>query len=124
MMPTTSAASTPSRRVTMSASNMSRLPDRRARRARGGLRARLAEAGDLQRVAHRHEAVRAADLRLQRRDARAHELDHPAATGAHQMIVLLAGVDVLVEEAAAPQALLAGEAALHQQIQVAVHRGA
>src|SRR5262245_49363230 len=98
MMPTTRAASTPSRRVTISASNMDRPGGRNGRRhpalqARGGLRAAVAEAGDLQGVAHRHEAVRAADLRLQRRDSRADELDDPAAAGAHQVVVMLPGVN-------------------------------
>src|SRR6185295_17065486 len=104
MMPTTRAASTPSRSATISASNMDHPPRRRrrrdaVRRRRGGFRAAEAEARDLQRVPHRHEAVRTADLRLQGSDPRADELHHPAAAGAHQMIVLLAGVNVLVEEA-------------------------
>jgi hypothetical protein len=39
------------------------------------------------------------------------------------MVVLLPGVHVLVEVAAAAQPLLAGQAALHQQVEVAVHGG-
>ena len=71
-----------------------------------------------------NEAVGAADLGLQRGDARAHELHHPAALGAHQVVVALAVVDVLVEEPVAPQAYLAHQAAVHQQVQVAVDGGA
>src|SRR5690348_8009805 len=124
MIPTTRAASTPSRSVTISASNMDGL-----RRARGGaglrrLRAEIAEAGDLERVPRRHEAVGAADLGLERRDPRAHELHHPAAPGAHEVVVLLARMDVLVKESPAPQPLFPGQAALDQEVQVAVHRGA
>src|SRR5215210_4571037 len=125
MMPTTRAASTPSRKVTISASNMGRSPRRRSRRRQRaqGFRAKVAQAGDLQRVPRRHETVSAADLPLERRDTLADELDDPAAAGAHQVVVLLAGVDVLVKEAPAAQPLLAGEPALHQQVEVAVHRG-
>src|SRR5436309_8915441 len=122
MIPTTRAASTPSRRVTMKASNMGRhLPARLSRVGRGGrLRAAVAQAGDLQRVARRDEAVGAADLPLQRRDPQADELHHPAAAGAHQVVVLLAEVHVLVEETPAAQPLLARQAALHQQVEVTV----
>src|SRR5687767_2246698 len=101
MMPTTSAASTPSRNVTISASNMGRPSgshgQRRRRRKyfRGFLGAGVAEAGDLQRVVGGHEAVGPADLRLERHDARAHELDHPPAARAHEMVVLLPGMNVL-----------------------------
>src|SRR5215203_867373 len=130
MMPTTRAASTPSRRVTISASNMDRPPHRRMHRRRqttalalGGFRATVAEARDLQRVPRWHKTVSAADLRLQRRDARADELDDAPATHAHQVVVLLPGVDVLVEEAPAAQPLLAGEPALHQQVEIAIDRG-
>src|SRR6201996_8115463 len=127
MIPTTSAASTPSRNATIIASNIG--PPFAALR-RGCIRAgrRLgaapADAVDLQTVGGGQEAVSAADLRLQGGDARAHELHHPAAGGAHQMVVPLAAVDVLVEEAPAPQTLLARQAAQHQQVQVAVDRGA
>src|ERR1700686_4487081 len=82
MIPTTRAASTPSRKVTMNASNMGRLPAelRPGGCARlGRLSAQVAQAGDLQRVARRHEAVGAADLPLERRDPRADELHYPAA---------------------------------------------
>src|SRR5215472_16889697 len=74
MIPTTRATSTPSRRVTISASNMGLARRRGAgpalRRPAGGgaalrLGAALAEAVDLQRVGGGHEAVGAADLRLQ-----------------------------------------------------------
>src|SRR6185436_9536830 len=97
MIPTTSAASTPSRRVTIRASSMRSLLRR----------ALIAQAADLQGMAGRKEAVGAADLALQCHDARADELDHPAAPGAHQVVVLLAAVHVLVEEAVALQPLLA-----------------
>src|SRR3954469_25248221 len=117
MMPTTSAASTPSRKVTMNASNMGRLLAARRRLGRGG-RTLIAQAGDLKRVARRHEAVGAADLPLERRDSGADELHHPAAAGTHQMIVLLPEVHVLVEEAAAAQPLLASQAGLHQQVEI------
>src|SRR5258708_3165641 len=127
MMPTTRAASTPSRRLTISASNMDAPPlSGLAGIAGHSLRlgATLAQAVDLQAVARRHEAVSAADLSLQRRDAGAHELHHAAAPGAYQVIVPLAAMNVLEQEAAAPQTLLAGEAAGHQQLQVAVDGGA
>src|SRR6185312_463593 len=125
MIPTTRAASTPSRKVTMNASNMGRLLAARLRLhgLLGRLRAGVAQAGDLQRVARRHEAVGAADLPLERRDARADELHHPATAGAYQVVVLLPEVHVLVEEAAAAQPLLAGETALHQEVEVAVDGG-
>src|SRR4051812_27043900 len=129
MMPTTRAASTPSRKVTTNASNMGGLSRGRPGRQPGarrciGARARVAEAADLQRVTPRLEPVGAADLALQRGDARAHELDHPPAAGADQMIVMLAAMDMLVEEAVLPEALLAGEAALDEEIEVAIDRGA
>src|SRR5215203_7136662 len=125
MMPTTRAASTPSRKVTISASNMGRPPRRRSRHRHRlhGLSANVAKAGDLQRVPGWHEPMGAADLRLQRRNARADQLDHSPAAGAHQVVVLLPGMDVLVEETPAAQPLLAGEPALHQQVEIAVHRG-
>src|SRR5436305_15001342 len=104
MIPTTRAASTPSRRVTMNASNMGRGLLAHPRPSGGGrgdpgrhLRAAVAQTRDLQRVARRDEAVGAADLPLQRRDPQADELHHPAAAGAHQVVVLLAEVHVLVE---------------------------
>src|SRR5437764_253474 len=119
MIPTTRAASTPSRRVTMKASNMGRhLPvhPRLSGGGRGGrLRAAVAQAGDLQGVARRDEAVGAADLPLQRRDPQADELHHPATAGAHQVVMLLSEMHVLVEETPAAQPLLARQAALHQQ---------
>src|SRR5689334_5515803 len=79
MIPTTRAASTPSRSVTISASNTgiascglkSGLLRSRA------LPALIAEAADLEAVARRHETVRPADFRLKGHDARAHELNHP-----------------------------------------------
>src|SRR5947199_2728491 len=127
MIPTTSTASTPSRSVTINASNMRHPPRSRRRGQAVGhslLRAAVAEPGDLQRVPGRHEAVRPADLRLERDDPRADEFHHPAAPRAYQMIVLLPRVHVLVEEPAAPQAGLARQAALHQEVQVPVDRGA
>src|SRR5688500_3829173 len=123
MMPTTSAASTPSRRVTTRASNTGRLRSAAARR-RLGLGAADADAVDAQRVPARHEAVGAADLGLQGGDPRAHELDHPAAAGADEVVVVLAGVDVLVEVAPAPEPLLARQAAGDQEVEVAVDGGA
>lgn len=65
-----------------------------------------------------------ADLRLESRDPRADELDHAAAAGADQVIVPLPAVDVLIEEAAAAQALLACQSALDEEVEVAVDRGA
>src|SRR5436309_1729586 len=125
MIPTTRAASTPSRSVTTSDSNMGRGSLRDGGRpVRLVLRAGVAEAVDLQRVPRGDEAVGAADLGLQRDDPGADELDHPAAAGAHQVIVLLAAVHVLVEEPVALQPLLARQAALDQQVEVAVDRGA
>jgi hypothetical protein len=94
MIATTSAASTPSRSVTSSASSIG------ASLVAGG--AVTAAAEDVQPVAVGLEAVRAADLGAQRDDRRADELDHPAAALAHQVIVLLTGVDVLVERSAEP----------------------
>jgi hypothetical protein len=158
MMPTTRATSTPSRKLTIRASNMvppplrgisgpprcqaacatlaflaalaardtlATLPALAALAARsqgtavrGG--AGLAQPVDLQAVGARHEAVSAADLRLQRGDSRAQELHHPAADRAYQVIVPLPAVNVLVEVAPAPEPLLAGETARHQQIEIAV----
>src|SRR5688572_22398313 len=96
MIPTTSAASTPSRRVTTRASNMGdsltgRHLEPRLRPARR--RALVAEAADLQGVVRREKTVRAADFGLQRGNPRAHELHHPAAAGADQMVVILAAVN-------------------------------
>src|SRR6185369_10913133 len=128
MIPTMRAASTPSRRVTISDSNMGRsLPGPPG--SSGGhrsprFRAAVAEAGDLQRVVRRHETVGAADLGLERGDPRAHELHHPAAGRAHQVIVALPAVDVLVEETPARELLLRGETALDQEVQVPVDGGA
>src|SRR5580693_2223148 len=116
MIPTARAASTPSRRLTISASSIQ--PPHLGRSAL------LAAAVDLKLVDGGQEAVRAADLGLQRRDAGAHELHHPAAAGADQVIVALSAVHVLVEETAAAEPLLAREAARYQQVEVAVHRGA
>src|ERR1700724_544959 len=129
MMPTTRATSIPSRRVTIRASSMVARCSRLGRgaaiagsaAARRG--ARLTEAVDLQTVGAGHEAVSAADLRLQGGDPGAQELHHPAADRAHQVVVPLPAVDVLVEVTPAAEPLLAGKAARHQQVQVAVHRG-
>src|SRR5436305_4489557 len=121
MIPTTRAASTPSRSVTTSDSNMGRGSLRDGGRpVRLVLRAGVAEAVDLQRVPRGDEAVGAADLGLQRDDPGADELDHPAAAGAHQVIVLLAAVHVLVEEPVALQPLLARQAPLDNQAEVAL----
>src|SRR3954468_20318151 len=75
-------------------------------------------------MVRRHEAVRPADLGLERGDSRAHELDHPAADGADQVIVVLPAVDVLVEEAPAAELLAGGEAALDEKIEVPIDGGA
>src|SRR5690606_9208333 len=88
-----------------------------------GRRAAVAQAVDLQRAALGHEAVGAADLRLQGVDARADELDDAAAGAADEVVVLLAGVEVLVDEATLSEAALADEAAGDHQLEVAVHRG-
>src|SRR4029079_5332722 len=105
MMATMRAASTPSRRVTISASTMrppAELGPRPALRLGLRRRAPVAEPGDLKRVPRRLEAMGAADLGLEGGDAGADELDHPAAAGADQVVVvLLAAVDVLVGEAPA-----------------------
>src|SRR6202040_851658 len=117
MMPTTRATSIPSRRVTIRASSMVARRSRLgmgaaiARRAAARRGARLAEAVDLQAVGAGHEAVRAAELRLQGSDPGAQELHHPAADRADQVVVPLPAVDVLVEVAPAAEPLLAGEAA-------------
>lgn len=79
---------------------------------------------DLQSVDFGVEAMGAGDLALHGADAGAEELDDPAAVGAQQVVVLLAGVDVLEEEARAAQALLAYEAELGEQLEVAVEGGA
>lgn len=70
------------------------------------------------------ELVRPTDLRLHRHDARADELDHPPAVAADQMVVPLAGVDVLVEVAIASQPVASHQPAGDQQIEVAVNGGA
>ena len=72
----------------------------------------------------RLEAVSAADLGAQGDDPRADELDHPAAGLADQVIVLLTGVDVLVERVARAQALAAHQTALDEELEVAIDRGA
>src|SRR4028119_154231 len=88
------------------------------------LSAGVAHPADLQGVIGGREAMGAADLRLERRDPWADELDHPAAGGADQVIVPLPGVDVLIKEPVAPETLLARQAALDQQVEVSVHGGA
>src|SRR5690349_2193142 len=112
MMPTTRAASTPSRRVTTRASNMQGSSADPGPGGPGGNRdgnldasALVAETADLESVAGRHETMGAADLGLERGDAGAHELDHPAAAGADEVIVMLAAVHVLVEETVLPEPL-------------------
>lgn len=70
------------------------------------------------------EAVGTADLGLHGEDAGTDELDHPAATPADQMVVPLAGVDVLVEVAVAAQAIAPHQAAGDEQIEIAVDGGA
>src|SRR5688572_31785587 len=140
MIPTTSAASTPSRRVTMSASSIGSPPytpdpslppgGREGRPLPGlSLLSRLcgavaAETVDLQPVAARLEAVGAADLDLESGDSRALELHHPVTAGADQMIVLLPGVHVLEEKAALAQTMLAHHPGAHQQLETAVRGGA
>src|SRR5437763_3062896 len=123
MIPTMRAASTPSRSVTISDSNMGHpLPSPIRRSGTPGgyrsprLRAAVAETRDLQGVVRRHEAVGAADLGLEGGDPLAHELHHPAAHRAHEVVVVLPAVDVLVEEAPARELLLPGQAALDQEI--------
>src|SRR5262245_17499852 len=104
MIPTTRAASIPSRKVTISASNMGprspRLP--RAARWRAGpsrvgrrrvrspfaLAAR-AVAADLVGVARHAELLPAADLVLEALDVPAFELDDPAAAEADHVIVVV-----------------------------------
>jgi hypothetical protein len=93
-------------------------------RSSGRLGAGPAATENLESVVLGLETVGATDLGAQRDDARADELDHPAAAFADQMIVLLAGVDVLVESVARAQALAADEATLDQQIEVAIDRSA
>lgn len=68
--------------------------------------------------------MRAADAGLERGDAGADELDHPATLRTDEVIVLLAGVDVLEEVALRGESLLADEAASHQELEVTVDRGA
>lgn len=60
------------------------------------------------------EAVRPTDFRQQRADPRAHELDHPTADRAHEMMVALAGVNVLIEVAVALQPLARDETAFDE----------
>src|SRR4029453_6951357 len=114
MIETTSAASMPSRSVTRRASSMGGFG--------GG--AGPAAAENLEPVPLRLEAVGAADLGPQRHDAPADELDHPPAALAGQVVVLLAGMNVLVERASGTQPLPAHQTAFDEQIQVAIHRGA
>ncbi len=83
-----------------------------------------AETEDLKLMVVGREAVGSTDLSLHRRDPGAHELDHPATTATDQVIVLLSSVDVFVEIAPLTEPLLADQAASHQEIQVAVDRGA
>jgi hypothetical protein len=93
-------------------------------RSSGRLGAGPAATENLESVVLGLETVGATDLGAQRDDARADELDHPAAAFADQMIVLLAGVDVLVESVTRAQALAANQAALDEQIEVAIDGGA
>src|SRR6185295_18546149 len=103
----------------------SELPGPRCSRTHGsGVRLRrrfvaagVAQAGDLQLVVGGRETVGAADLGLQRGDAGTDELDDAAARGADEVVVLLAGMDVLEELAARAHPLLAHEAGAHQQVE-------
>src|SRR6187401_3155111 len=126
MMPTTSAASTPSRRVMINASSTG-CPLRRAPRFPGHSlcgNAVAAEPGDLQVVARRLEAVGARDLAQHRGDGGAPELDHVAAVRADQMIVLLSGVHVLETLAPFAHLVAPNQAAANHQIEIAIDRGA
>src|SRR5436190_10071206 len=125
MMPTTSAASTPSRRVMISASSTGG-PSRPARFPGHALgdRAVAAEAGDLQIVPRGLEAVGARDLAQHRGDGGAAEFDHASTVGAHQMVVLLSGVHVLEALPALAHLVTPHQAATDHQVQVAIDRGA
>src|SRR5262245_13069743 len=105
MIPTTRAASMPSRKVTISASNMGvRSPGLAGASGhgsapapggrgcgRGALQvAPLAVAADLVRVSRHAELLPAADLVLEALDIPALELDDPAAAEAHHVIVMVA----------------------------------
>src|SRR4029453_5334761 len=116
--PTTRAASIPSRRVTISASNMEtfsvRLPgppgggrrDPRAGSLRCGRHARavaaLAVAADLGGVAGHAELVPGADLVLEPLDVPALELDDRAAAQAYHVIVVVAPEHRLLPPPAPP----------------------
>src|SRR5258708_6660110 len=119
MMPTTRAASTPSRSASSSASITSGL------RTRASHPALAAVPHDLVRVADRLEAMPAADLVLQRLDARRGELDDGAASEAHHVLVVLADQGVLVERSLVLQveARLAHEAAVDQGLKGGVDGG-
>jgi len=83
-----------------------------------------ADTEDLELMPGRLESMGPADLHLEGRDARGDELDHPAALGAHQVVVVLPRVDVLVEIASAAQTVAAHQTAFDQQIEVPVDGGA
>lgn len=89
-----------------------------------GLGARPADTEDLQLVLAALEAVGAADLAEQGGDAGADELDHPAAAAAGHVVVALAGVQVLVEVAAAGKPHFVRQAGLYEELEIAIHRGA
>src|SRR6266705_3146930 len=126
-MPTTRAASTPSRRATSSAAIM-RPPGRRSATGgpSGSLLAPPAVSHDLVRVPDRLEAMLPAHLVLQRLDPRRGELDHGAAPEAHHVLVVPAHQRVLVERGLVLQveAGLAHQAAVDQVLEGAVDRGA
>src|SRR5712692_9112310 len=128
-MPTTRAASTPSRRATRRAAIM-RPPGRRSAAGAGGpsgsLLAPAAVPHDLVRVPDRLEAMLPADLVLQRLDPRRRELDHGAAPETDHVLVVPAHQRVLVERGLVLQveAGLAHQAAVDQVLEGAVDRGA
>ena len=79
---------------------------------------------NLQGVALGHEAVGAHDLALHGDDGGTHKLCHAATRGTHDVVVPLAFVNVFVEVSVAAQAVLAHEAELGEQVEIAVQRGA
>src|SRR5882724_8317875 len=128
MMPTTSAASIPSRRVMTSDSNTprppGRPPGRRARAPRRLRGARPAAAADLVHVPGHQESLAPADLVLEPLDLAALELDDPAAGEADHVIVVVTAHHHLVARLPLGHLDLVHQPLLDQPRQGAVERGA
>lgn len=75
---------------------------------------------NLQRVLLGIKAMGTTDLPLQGIDTRTHELDDAPTLSAHQMVMTLTGVDMLVQVSTSPQTILLDEAKFRQQVEIAI----